>query len=277
MPIGPEVQAHIESILGHRFADPALIACALTHASFAAVRADSNERLELLGDSVFGFVVCEHLFVRYPDADEGTLTKIKSYLVSRAKCAEYSAHLGLSPLIVVGKGFSGSSLPASIAGSCFEALVAALYLDAGLDAARAFVLRTVEPHVDSAYRTGHQMNFKSVLQQVAQAISEGVPTYSVVDQQGPDHSKSFAVRAEIGNRAFEPQWGLTKKAAEQAAALAALRELGLAEGEDPEVQIFLDRLSPDAQASASASDAARAEATASGDASPSTVKSARAS
>jgi len=270
MPIGPEVQSHIETILGHRFSDPALIACALTHASFATVRTDSNERLELLGDSIFAFVVCEHLFARYPEADEGTLTKIKSYLVSRAKCAEYSVHLGLSPLIVVGKGFAGSALPISIAGSCFEALIAALYLDAGLDAARAFVLRTVEPHVDVAYRTGHQMNFKSVLQQVAQAMSVSVPVYCVIDQQGPDHSKTFLIRAEIGGRVFEPQWGLTKKSAEQAAALAALRELGLAEGEEPEVRICFERLAPAAQDSADTS----AADTSDGGASPSTVKSA---
>jgi len=270
MPIGPEVQSHIETILGHRFADPGLIACALTHSSFAAVRADSNERLEFLGDSILAFVVCEHLFSRYPDAHEGTLTKIKSYLVSRAKCAEYSSHLGLSPLVVVGKGFSGSALPASIAGSCFEALIAALYLDAGLEVARAFVLRTVEPHVDAAHRTGHQMNFKSVLQQVAQALGGHVPVYSVVDQQGPDHSKTFEVRAEIGGRAFEPQRGLTKKAAEQAAALAALRQLGLAEGEEPEVRICFERLESVAQDSAEAS----AAHTAAGAASPSTVRSA---
>lgn len=270
MPISAEAQAQIETILGHRFSDPTLIACALTHASFATVRTDSNERLELLGDSILSFIICEHLFARYPEADEGTLTKIKSYLVSRAKCAEYSSHLGLSPLIIVGKGFAGSALPISIAGSCLEALIAALYLDAGLDAARTFVLRTVEPHVESAYRTGHQMNFKSVLQQVAQAMSAGVPVYCVVDQQGPDHSKTFAVRAELGGRAFEPQWGLTKKSAEQAAALAALRELGLVEGEEPEVRICFDRLAPDAQASADAS----AADTSAGVASPSTVRSA---
>jgi len=253
MPIGTEVQSHIERILGHRFSDPGLITCALTHASTAAVRTESNERLEMFGDSILAFVVCEHLFTRYPDADEGTLTKIKSYLVSRGKCAEYSAHLGLSPLIIVGKGFAEGALPASIAGSCFEALIAALYLDAGIDAARAFVLRTVEPHVEAAYQTGHQMNFKSVLQQVAQAMNASVPVYCVVDQQGPDHSKNFAVRAEIGGRAFEPQWGLTKKAAEQAAALAALRALGLAEGEELEVRIFLERLASDAQDKADAS------------------------
>ncbi|MBM4008276.1 MAG: ribonuclease III [Planctomycetes bacterium] len=270
MPIGSEAQSQIEAILGHRFSDPTLIARALTHSSFAAVRIDSNERLEFLGDSILGFVVCEHLFVRYPEADEGTLTKIKSYLVSRAKCAEYSAHLGLSSLIVVGKGFAGSALPVSIAGSCFEALIAALYLDAGIDAARRFVLRTVEPHVDAAYRTGHQMNFKSVLQQVAQAMSASVPVYCVVDQQGPDHSKNFAVRAEIGGRAFGLQWGLTKKSAEQAAALAALRELGLVEGEEPEIRICFERLATPTQDSADASTAH----TSAGSASPSTVKSA---
>lgn len=242
MPIGAEVRQQLEAILGHSFADPSLLSCALTHSSFAAIRTDSNERLELLGDSILGFVVCEHLYGRYPQADEGTMTKIKSFLVSRAKCAEYSAQLGLSELVVVGKGISAQSLPASIAGSCFEAVIAALYLDGGIDAARAFVLRVVEPHVDAAERTGHQMNFKSVLQQVAQAMNSGVPTYTVQDEAGPDHSKSFLVAAELGGRSFTAQWGTTKKSAEQAAALTALRELGLTHGEEPNVTICWEKI-----------------------------------
>ena len=237
MTIDDSVRQHVESVVGHVFANPSLIKCALTHASFVSQRIESNERLELLGDSVLGLVVCDHLYARYPDADEGELTKIKSYLVSRLKCAEYANEAGVVSLVVLGKGFAGSAIPSSIAGSVFEALIAAVYLDGGMECARRFILRFVEPHVDLTERMGHQMNFKSVLQQVAQSMDDGTPNYLVIDQKGPDHAKAFEICVEVGRRRFASCWGLNKKSAEQAAALLALRELGYADGEEPNVRI----------------------------------------
>ncbi len=263
------MRRQIESAVGYVFRDPALIACALTHSSFASQRIESNERLELLGDSILGLVVCEHLYARYPDADEGALTKIKSYLVSRLKCAEYAREAGFIPLVVLGKGLAGNAVPSSIAGSVFEALIAAVYLDGGMECARTFTMRFVEPHVDLTERMGHQMNFKSVLQQVSQSTEEGTPVYLVIDQKGPDHAKSFEICVEIGQRRFSSCWGANKKSAEQAAALVALRELGIAQGDEPHVSLHWGNLRLD-QAKSSA---ATLPATISGPGEPSTTAS----
>jgi len=265
------IKQQVETALGHVFADPSLIAIALTHSSFAALRTDSNERLELLGDSVLSVVVCDHLYARYPEADEGELTKIKSYLVSRVKCAEYATEAGVASLVVLGKGFAGTTIPSSIAGSVFEALIAAVYLDGGMECARRFVLRLVEPHVSQIERIGHQMNFKSILQQVAQSTESATPNYLVVDQKGPDHAKSFQICVEVGDRRFSARWGSNKKSAEQSAALAALCELGMAEGDEPNVRIIW----ANAQANQSQESAITQSQTVEGSPLPSTSKSAK--
>lgn len=232
------VREAVERIVDHHFADPTLIQRALTHASLADRRSESNERMEFLGDSVLGFVVCEHLYRRYPNSDEGDLTKIKSYLVSRLMCASYAHEAGLVGLLAVGKGFGGQpTLPQSVAAAVFESIIAALYLDGGLELAGRFLLRFVDPHVESTERMGHQMNFKSVLQQVAQTRQLEAAVYAVVDERGPDHAKSFEVAVSIGTQRFPACWGGSKKIAEQAAALAALRALGNAEGEESDVTI----------------------------------------
>ncbi len=228
----------VERLVGHTFRDPELVERALTHSSLADRRSLSNERMEFLGDSILSFVVCEHLYRRYPDADEGDLTKVKSYLVSRLKCAEYAHEAGLVGLLSVGKGFSTQrSLPQSVAAAVFESIVAALYLDGGLALAEAFIMRFVGPNVETTERMGHQMNFKSVLQQIAQARGLEMPAYAVTDEKGPDHAKEFEVAVTMGRRRFSACWGTSKKVAEQAAALVALRELGHAVGEEPAIEI----------------------------------------
>ncbi len=244
MSLDEAVRASVEAAVGYTFRDPALIARALTHASLANHPTESNERLELLGDSVLGFVVCEHLFERYLEADEGELTKIKSFLVSRRKCADFAVEAGLVKFMALGKGLSSGAIPGSIAAAAFEAIIAAIYLDGGMEHARTFVMRYVEPHVDSTERMGHQMNFKSVLQQVTQSTELGAPTYLVVDQRGPDHEKSFEICVVVGKKRFASSWAGNKKNAEQAAALLALRELGHAIGDEPNVQITWGRTAP---------------------------------
>ena len=225
----PGTERHDERFdqIGHVFADAGLMRLALTHASVSDTRMASNERLEFLGDAVLGQVICEHLYRRYPDRLEGDLTKLKSYLVSREMCAQLVREAGFHRLMSIGKGMiSVEQLPKSVLAGLFESLVGAIYLDGGSEAARAFVLRHMEPHIERTLQLGHQENYKSVLQQLAQQAGLGSPTYSVLDERGPDHEKNFEIRAQIGERAFTSCWGMSKKAAEQGAALHALRELG---------------------------------------------------
>lgn len=231
-----------EQLLGHEFADRELLARALTHASLADARIESNERLEFLGDAVLGMVVCEALYDRFEDLLEGELTKIKSSVVSRSVCARVAREIGLDELVQLGKGLSSrNSLPSSVAAAVYEAVIGALYLEAGLDAARAFILKGMDKRITHAARSGHQSNFKSVLQQTAQQELGATPQYTVLDEQGPDHAKCFEVAVSIGSRRFPSSWGPSKKHAEQAAALEALLELGHAErDEDGDVQIVYE-------------------------------------
>jgi ribonuclease-3 len=220
--------ARVERIVGHRFADATLAALALTHASLSDSRKDSNERLEFLGDAVLGCLVCERIYAKFPEYLEGEMTKIKSTAVSRRTCAELSDRLGLTDLIRVGKGMSGNGeLPRSLAAGVVESVVGALYLDAGLEKVRAFLVPLVDPLIDEAAESGHQKNFKSVLQQHAQQVLGCAPVYRVLDEKGPDHAKAFKVAVEISGTAYEASWGNTKKQAEQQAALHALRTLGV--------------------------------------------------
>jgi ribonuclease-3 len=225
-----ELNLHpVERILGHRFRDQSLLSQALRHASVTDSRVKSNERLEFLGDAVLGLVVCQRTFEKFPHLLEGEMTKIKSAVVSRQTCAQLGKQLGLEEHLTIGKGMkSHDVLPQSLAAAAVESLVAALYLDAGLDAARRFLLPLLESRIDAAAASGHQENFKSLLQQHAQQRLAVTPEYQIVGQRGPDHAKHFQVRVRVGERTFEACWGASKKQAEQAAALVAMRDLGLA-------------------------------------------------
>jgi ribonuclease-3 len=217
----------IEQLLDHRFTDHKLLQRALTHASLVDSRLQSNERLEFLGDAVLGMVVCSYLFDEFPELLEGEMTKIKSTVVSRRVCAEIAASLGLDEVLRLGKGMSRhAALPGSVLAAVLESLIGALYLDGGLEKARQFILRVMKPRIVAAARSGHQHNFKSVLQQTAQQTLGLTPQYVVLDEKGPDHSKCFEVAVEIGARRFSSCWGPSKKQAEQDAALQALKELG---------------------------------------------------
>ncbi|MHC4218217.1 MAG: ribonuclease III [Planctomycetota bacterium] len=228
-----------ERLLGHRFADRDLLVLALTHASVADSRLESNERLEFLGDAVLGILVCDYLYTHYEDLLEGELTKIKSSVVSRRTCAEIADELGLDELLQLGKGLADRhALPKSVLAAVYESLIGALYIDGGIEAARKFVLQGMEPTIEQAAGSGHQHNFKSVLQQTAQETLGQQPQYIVLDEKGPDHAKCFEVCVEIGARRFASCWGASKKQAEQQAALETLFELGFAkQGNDGEVRL----------------------------------------
>jgi ribonuclease III len=228
--VSEDALASAEAAVQHQFADRGLLARALTHASIAEERTASNERMEFLGDSVLGAIVAERIYHRFPDLLEGEMTKIKSSVVSRQTCATIARDLGLDQLLIIGKGMQQSdSMPHSLAAAVLESVIAAIYLDAGYAAAERFIGRQLDPYIQRARASGHQENFKSVLQQHAQQHDLETPAYRVLDEKGPDHSKCFKVSVEIGSRRFTASWGQSKKQAEQAAALLALTELGLVE------------------------------------------------
>ena len=223
-----EARARAEEILGHTFANPDLLKEALTHASIADHRLKSNERMEFLGDAVLDLVVCEALYLRFPQYLEGDLTKIKSAVVSRRTCAEVSNETGLTELLIIGKGISSrESMPSSLAAAVYESIVAALYLDGGFEVVKQYVLRTMTPKIEEISSNAHQQNFKAVLQQHAQKMLGATPMYELLDEKGPDHSKCFEVCVAIDGRRFTSAWGPNKKMAEQKAALLALEELGV--------------------------------------------------
>lgn len=223
-----EIRRKAQEILGYSFNDAELLDLALRHASISESRLDSNERLEFLGDAILGMIVCERIFNRFPTYLEGEMTKVKSLAVSRNVCAKIA--IELDELIVVGKGMqTQSKLPQSLAAAVLESIIAALYIDGGMQAVRDFLEPLLDPLLDDAVRSGHQHNFKSVLQQHAQRTLSTSPNYRILDEKGPDHAKAFFIAVELDGVRYEPCWGKSKKAAEQQAALNALHGLGLTE------------------------------------------------
>ncbi len=221
----------VQEVIGYSFKDPRLLACALTHASIAEARVNSNERLEFVGDAILGMVVCHELYQRFPAYLEGELTKIKSSVVSRRTCAQIARKLGLPRFLYLGKGMSGRGrLPDSLAAAVYESLIAAIYFDRGnIEDTREFILRTASEHIARAAESEHQRNFKSQLQQYAQKVLIATPGYELLDEKGPDHSKCFEIGVVIRGRRYSSAWGPSKKEAEQKAAYIALRELDVIE------------------------------------------------
>jgi ribonuclease-3 len=218
-----EILEECQQAIGYRFRQPELLRAALTHASGANTRLASNERLEFLGDAVLGLVTCEQLYQRFPDYQEGDLTKVKSVVVSRRTCARFSKELNLGDYLFLGKGMHlHTSVPPSLLADVYESLVAAIYLDGGLEAARTFILGHLTPEIEAVAEEAHGGNFKSLLQQVAQREFNATPQYIMLDEKGPDHSKCFKIAAVIGRHTYPGAWGRNKKEAEQRAAMNAL-------------------------------------------------------
>jgi ribonuclease-3 len=221
-----DILEECQTAIGYRFRQPELLRSALTHASGANTRLASNERLEFLGDAVLGLVTCEQLYLRFPDYQEGDLTKIKSVVVSRRTCARFSRQLNLGDYLFLGKGMHlHTAVPASLLADVYESLVAAIYLDGGLEAARTFILRHLGPEIEQVAEEAHGGNFKSQLQQVAQREFNATPQYVLLDEKGPDHSKCFKIAAVIGRHTYAGAWGRNKKEAEQRAAMNALAQV----------------------------------------------------
>jgi len=201
-----DLQVHLEGCeerLEYRFSDHGLLQAALTHASGAETRLASNERLEFLGDAILGAVVCEMLYRRFPDSLEGELTRIKSIVVSRQTCAKISEALGMQDWLLLGKGMiTHPTVPPSLMADVFESIVAAIYLDGGPEAARTFIKRHVAPEIALAAEGEVGGNYKSLLQQLAQREFNTTPSYQLLDEKGPDHSKCFQIAAQVGRTRF---------------------------------------------------------------------------
>jgi ribonuclease-3 len=218
----------IESIIDYKFTDKSLLAKAFTHSSAVDNRLQSNERLEFLGDAVLALVICQALFERFSSYLEGELTKVKSMLVSRGTCARIARQLGLQEFLKVGKGMTSSrALSGSLAAGVLETVIAAIYIDGGIDAARCFILKVFGPIIEQADAEHVQGNFKSLLQQYSQEQFNVTPNYILLDEKGPDHNKCFELEVSIASRHFPSAWGTNKKEAEQKAAFNALVELGV--------------------------------------------------
>ena len=223
-----DVIQQIEKILEYQFQNKAFLKEAFTHSSAADNRLLSNERVEFLGDAVLGSVICETLFERFSTYLEGDLTKLKSTLVSRSSCAKITRRLELQRFIRVGKGISQSRvLPRSIEAGLLEAVIGAIFLDGGTEAAKSFILRVYLPLLEKIEVKGPNGNYKSLLQQYAQEHYGVTPDYVLLDEKGPDHNKCFEAEVVLHERSFPSAWGVTKKEAEQKAAYNALLGLGV--------------------------------------------------
>lgn len=225
-----------QSTISYQFNDTALLQKALTHASLAATRLESNERLEFLGDAILGMCICSALFEQHDSMLEGEMTKIKSTVVSRKTCAIIVRDLKLEELLFLSGDMANPALiPESVCAGLLEAIIGAIYIDGGYDPAKDFIIRIMQPFIDEALINSHQENFKSLLQQHAQRLSSETPEYVLLDEQGPDHSKCFEIAIRMEGRDFHSAWGRSKKEAEQAAAKRALLELGLLKEDDDDI------------------------------------------
>jgi ribonuclease-3 len=228
-----ETFAEFQERLGYRFSDRELLARALTHKSYTNERRETgsvnNERLEFLGDTVLGFVIGELIFRSFPALQEGALSKIKAHLVSAATLSEKARTLGIGRFLRMGTGEarSGGAEKLSLLADGFEAVVAAIYLDGGLPAAEAFTRRVFGPDVsgiDVGDLSFH--DYKTALQETAQALGLPLPDYRIVDEYGPDHEKTFVVEVAWDGTPFAYGRGASKREAQRKAAKEALKKLG---------------------------------------------------
>jgi len=226
-----------QEAIGYQFREPFWLQKALTHSSNRSDQGLSNERMEFLGDAILGMVISEHLFHRYQGFSEGELTAIKSVVVCQRTLARHSRLLGFDKHLSVGRGMSDARrLPNSVVANVFEAIVAAIYLDGGIEPARQFMFRNLADDVEEAERTKHETNYKSLLQQIVQRELGCTPLYRVIEEAGPDHAKSFRVVTVINDIEYGTGWGRNKKEAEQRSAkesIALVKEqLDGADGDD---------------------------------------------
>lgn len=221
----------LESVLRYRIRNKDIFVQALIHRSFIPVSPvddlESNERMEFLGDAVLSIVAAEYLYETYPDKGEGELTVLRSRMVNRKALAYFAKEIDLRRFLishtnsvgVVDKGFD------TILSDAYEAMIAALYLDGGLEAARQFILEGFRSAAAKGLlKTGDQ-NFKSELLELSQAKGKGIPKYHTIKEEGPDHDRTFTVQVVVGEDMLGEGKGKNKKEAEQSAAEIAVQKL----------------------------------------------------
>lgn len=224
----PDVRG-LEDSLGYAFDDPSILARALTHTSFRAEQPDveaDNQRLEYLGDAVVGFVVADALFRRYPEVDEGQLSKWRSRLVRRSALVEVAGRIGLSGHLRLGEAEerTGGRRRESVLADAYEAVLAAVYLDGGFERAREVVTDLHAEEIERAAEGG-AVDHKSRLQEISQAKYGRKPDYRIADDRGPAHDKTFVAEVAVSGEIRGRGVGGSKKEAEQAAAGEALEEI----------------------------------------------------
>lgn len=218
----------LEQKIGYVFKDKELLTLALTHSSYANEKGNKNdnERLEFLGDSVLGFITAEYLFSTLKDRFEGELTKLRANAVCEKSLAVFANEINLGDYIFLGKGeiMTGGRERPSILSDAFESVIAAIYLDGGMDEAKKFVLRFVSK---STTDTAQATDYKTLLQEVIQKNPDEHLTYRLVAESGPDHNKVFTVEVYLNSNCIGTGSGHSKKKAEQAAAKEALSLMGI--------------------------------------------------
>jgi ribonuclease-3 len=222
----------LERRIDYRFKDRGLLEHALTHRSRAAEDVSGgvidNESLEFLGDAVLGFVVADALFKRYPDYTEGQKSKIKASVVSTQSLARHAERLKLGEHLILGRGQekTGGRFKAALLADAYEALIAGIYLDGGIDAVSTFLLRELGEAIEAGQQPDfHGEDFKSALQERLQSLGKPLPEYRVVNEEGPDHRKVFHVHVVVAGDIVATAMGRAKKEAEQEAAKKALEKL----------------------------------------------------
>ena len=233
-PFGAELEP-LEERIGYRFRDRGLLEHALTHRSRVHEDASGgvfdNESLEFLGDSVLGFVIADMLFRQFPQHNEGQKSKLKASIVSAAALARLAERLGLGEFLILGRGEekTGGRRKHAIIADCYEALIAAIYLDGGIEPAKGFIQRQFQALIEEARRNGVHAAFtedyKSALQEWLQREGRGLPVYRLVAELGPPHRRNFQVEILIEGEVIAGAEGKTKKEAAQTAAKAALIKL----------------------------------------------------
>ena len=217
-------EPRVRECLGHPFRDPALLQTALTHPSWAVEHGgQDNQRLEFLGDSVISFVVAAHLYEVFPDLAEGHLTRMKVSLTSGRTLAEVGRSARLHERLRLGRGAARDAARDSVLENAFEAVVGAVFLDAGLEIARDTVLRALGGRADRDALLATAVDAKTRLQEITQSRGVGLPVYEIVDQSGPAHEPCFRAVVRVAGDLTGTGSGVSKQSAEQAAAEAALR------------------------------------------------------
>lgn len=219
-----------ENIIGYKFKNRDLLFEALSHSSFANEskhRYNSNERLEFLGDSVLSIVVSDYIFERYTDIPEGELTKTRATLVCEKALHHFGGQINLGSFIMLGKGeeLAGGRERPSIIADAFEAVIAAIYLDGGMEPAKKHILRFLPEDVRGAVAKAYD-DYKTILQEIIQKNPEEHVEYRLARESGPDHNKLFTVQVMLNSNVIGEGSAHSKKSAEQLAAQEALRLMG---------------------------------------------------